>query len=149
MFRGACPEQSRRAQHDKALGDFLRCSGAANQQPHQNIYNYCRRDREEERTDKSGPERGPNDAGKNVPMQIVVQAKLTEMHAASRWAPKAPAPQMIFGKIDRRHRPNHHIMQRHGNRSCDFVAAENPRYDDRQQRLQRIQRTEPEEDSNR
>src|SRR5882724_12043155 len=114
------------------LAAFLRCSSAANQQPHQKINNYCRGDREEKRTDKSGPERGPNDARKNMPMQIVVQAKLTEMHAPSRWAPKAPAPQMIFGNVDRGHRPNHYIVQRHGNRGCDLVAAKNPRDSDRQ-----------------
>ena len=56
---------------------------------------------------------------------------------------------MVFGDIDCRHCPDQNIVQRYRNRGSDLVAAENPRYSDRQQRLQRIQRGEPEENSDR
>jgi len=56
---------------------------------------------------------------------------------------------MVFGDIDCRHYPDQNIVQRYRNRGSDLVAAENPRYSDRQQRLQRIQRGEPEENSDR
>jgi len=55
---------------------------------------------------------------------------------------------MVFGDIDCRHCPDQNIVQRYRNRGSDLVAAENPRYNDRQQCLQRIQRREAEENSN-
>ena len=56
---------------------------------------------------------------------------------------------MVFGDIDCRHCPDQNIVQRYRNRGSDLVAAENPRYANRQQRLQRIQRGESEENSDR
>jgi len=54
---------------------------------------------------------------------------------------------MVFGDIDRRHRPDHDIVQRYCDRGRNFVAPRNPRHGNRQQCLKRIQRREPEEDS--
>ena len=54
---------------------------------------------------------------------------------------------MVFGKIDRRHRPNHHIVQSHQNGRGDLIAPANPCYGDRQQRLERVQGRETEKNS--
>ena len=71
------------------------------------------------------------------------------MHALSHRTLKAPAPEMVFGDIECRHCPDQNIVQRNRNRRSDLIAAENPRYGDRQQCLYRIQRSEPEENSDR
>ena len=71
------------------------------------------------------------------------------MHALRHRTLKSPTPEMVFGDIDCRHYPDQNIVQRYRNRRSDLIATKNPRYDDRQQRLQRIQRGEPEENSDR
>ena len=99
---------------------------------------------QEERTNKCGPEGRPNDPRKYVPVHVIAKTKLAKMHALSHRTLKAPAPEMVFGDIDCRHYPDQNIVKRYRNRGSDLVAAENPRYSDRQQCLQRIQRGEPE-----
>ena len=84
-----------------------------------------------------------------MPMHVIVQSKLAKVYPLRGWAIQYPATELVFGDIDCRHYPDQNIVQRYRNRGSDLVAAENPRYDDRQQCLQRIQRTEPEEDSDR
>jgi len=44
-----------------------------------------------------------------------------EMHALCWRSLQTPATQMIFGKIDGRHRPDQYIMQRYCNRRGDLV----------------------------
>ena len=128
---------------------FLRSSGAADQQAHEKINNDRGRNGQEERTNKGGPEGRPNDPRKYVPVHIIAQTKLAKMDALSYRTLKAPAPEVVFGDIDCRHYPDQNIVQRYRNRGGDFIAAENPGDEDRQQRLQRIQRGEPEENSDR
>src|SRR2546428_4503102 len=82
-----------------------------------------------------------------MPLHIITQSKLAKMHTLGRWAMQAPAPQLVFGKIKSRHRPNHDVVQRHRNRSRDLIAAAGPRHSNRQQRLERIQRREAKENS--
>jgi hypothetical protein len=84
-----------------------------------------------------------------MPLYIIAQPKLAKMNALGCRAIEAPAPQMVFGNIDRGHRPNQDIVQRHRYRSCNFVASENPSHSDRQQRLEWIQRGEAKENSDR
>jgi len=67
-----------------------------------------------------------------MPVHIVVQSKLAKVYALGDWTIQDPAPELVLGKIKSRHRPNQDIMQRHCDRSCDFVATANPRYSDRQ-----------------
>jgi hypothetical protein len=57
------------------------------------------------------------------------------MHALSHRPLKAPTPEMVFRDIDCRHCPDQNIVQRYRNRRSDLIAAENPRYGDRQQCL--------------
>jgi len=84
-----------------------------------------------------------------MPVHKMVQPKLAKMHALGSRAIQAPAPQLILGKIKRGHRPNGDVVHRHGNRSCDLIATANPRHSDRQQGLERIQRRETKENSDR
>ncbi len=79
-----------------------------------------------------------------MPIQVIVQPKLPEAYAMRRWAIEAPAPQLVFGNVNRRHRPNPHVVQCDGNGSSDLVAATNPCCGDRQQRLERVERSETE-----
>jgi len=58
-----------------------------------------------------------------MPLYIIAQPKLAKMNALGCRAIEAPAPQMVFGNIDRGHRPNQDIVQRHRYRSCNFVAS--------------------------
>ena len=129
--------------------NLLRSSGPAYQQAHEKIDNDRGGNGQEERTNKGGPEGRPNDPRKYVPVHVIAQTKLAKMDALSYRTLKAPAPEVVFGDIDCRHYPDQNIVQRYCNRGSDLVAAENPRYDDRQQCLQRIQRGEPEENSDR
>ena len=82
-----------------------------------------------------------------MPMHVIVQSELAKMHALGCRAIETPATQLIFSNIKRGHDPNHYVVQRHRNRSCDFVAAANPGHCDRQQCLERIQRREAKENS--
>src|SRR6266508_75673 len=82
-----------------------------------------------------------------MPVHVIAQSKLAKVHALGYGTTDAPAPQMIFGKVDRGHRPNHYVVQCHGNRSCDLIATKNPCHSDRQQCLQWIQRCEAKENS--
>ena len=84
-----------------------------------------------------------------MPVHVIVQPKLAKMYPLRRWAIKYPATELVFGDINCRHYPDQNIVQRYRNRGSDLVAAANPRYNDREQRLQRIQRTEPKENSDR
>ena len=59
-------------------------------------------------------------------MHVIVQSELAKMHALGCRAIEAPATQLIFGNIERGHDPNHYVVQRHRNRSCDLIAAANP-----------------------
>src|SRR4249919_2761257 len=131
------------------LFNLLRSSGTADQQAHEKINNDRGGNGQEERTNKSGPESRPNDARKYVPVYVIAQTKLAKMDTLSHRTLKAPAPEMVFGHIDCRHCPDQNIVQRYRNRGSDLIAAENPRYGDRQQCLYRIQRGEPEENSDR
>jgi len=83
-----------------------------------------------------------------MPVHIIVQSKLAKVYPLCDWPIQHPATKLIFADIDRRHRPDHHIVQRDRNRGGDLVATANPRHRDRQQRLQWIQRRESEENSN-
>jgi len=83
-----------------------------------------------------------------MPIQVIVQPKLPEPYAMRRRAMEAPAPQLIFGNVNRRHRPNSHIVQCDRNGSSDLIASANPRRGDRQQRLERIERSKAEKYSN-
>ena len=82
-----------------------------------------------------------------MPVHIIVQPKLAEMHALRYRAIQDPAPELVLGKIKSRHRPNHDVVQRHRYRSRDLIAAAGPRHSNRQQRLERIQRREAKENS--
>ncbi len=82
-----------------------------------------------------------------MPVHIIVEPELAEMHTLSCWPIQDPASKLILGEIQRRHCPNHYVVQRDSDRSCDLVAAENPSHSDRQQRLQWIQRGEAKENS--
>ena len=84
-----------------------------------------------------------------MPVHVIVEPKLAEMHTLSCWPIQDPASKLILGEIQRRHCPNHYVVQRDSDRSCDLVAAENPSHSDRQQRLQWIQRGEAKENSDR
>jgi len=81
-------------------------------------------------------------------IQVIVQPELPEPDAMRRRAMEAPAPQLVFGDVNRRHRPNPHIVQCDRNGSSDLIAATNPRRGDRQQRLERIERSKAEKYSN-
>ncbi len=72
-----------------------------------------------------------------MPVHIIVEPELAEMHTLSCWPIQDPASKLILGEIQRRHGPNHYVVQRHRNRSCDFIAAENPGHGDRQYRSER------------
>lgn len=80
-----------------------------------------------------------------MPVHIIAQSKLAKMHTLGCGAPEAPAAQMVLGDVERGHRPNHDVVERHRDCGCDFIATENPRHSDRQQRLERIERGEAEE----
>ena len=82
-----------------------------------------------------------------MPMHVIVQPELAEMHALGYWAMEAPATQLVFGDIECGHRPNHYVVQRHRNSSGNLIAAENPGHRNRQQCLERIQRGEAKENS--
>ena len=84
-----------------------------------------------------------------MPMHVIVQSKLAKVYPLRHWAMQYPTTELVFGEIDCRHYPDQNIVQRYRNRSSDLVAAENPRYDDRQQCFQRIQRRESEKNSDR
>ena len=79
-----------------------------------------------------------------MPIQVIVQPKLPEAYAMRRRAMEAPAPQLVFGNVNRRHRPNPHVVQRDGDGSSDLVAATNPCGGDRQQRFERVERSKTE-----
>ena len=83
-----------------------------------------------------------------MPVHVIVQSKLSQMYPLRRWPIQYPATKLIFGDIDSRHREDHDVVQCHRNRRRDFIATANPRYADRQQRLDWIQRRESEENSN-
>lgn len=84
-----------------------------------------------------------------MPVHEIVQPKLAKMHTLGWWTPQGPTPQLILGNINRRHRPNGDIVHGDRDRSCDFVATENPRHGDRQQRLEWIERREAKKNSDR
>ena len=79
-----------------------------------------------------------------MPIEIIVQPELPEAYPMRGRAMQAPAAQMIFGNVNRRHRPNQYVVQCHCNGSSDLVAATNPCHGDRQQRLERVERSETE-----
>jgi len=79
-----------------------------------------------------------------MPIYVIVQPELPETYTVRRRAAEAPAPQMVFGNVNRRHRPNHYVVQCDRNGSSDLVAATNPRCGDRQQRFERVERSETE-----
>lgn len=81
-----------------------------------------------------------------MPIYVIVQPELPEAYAVRRRAMETPTPHMIFGDVNRRRRPNHHVVQRDRNGSSDLIAATNPCDPDRQQRLERIKRREAKED---
>jgi len=83
-----------------------------------------------------------------MPIQVIVQSELPEPYAMRGCAMEAPAPQLVFGNVNRRHRPNPHVVQRNGDGSSDLVAATNPCCGDRQQRLERVKRSKTEKYSN-
>src|SRR3954464_581189 len=89
---------------------LLRSSGAADQESHEKINNDRRRNCQEERPDKGGPEGRPNDPRKYVPVQIIAQTKLAKMHALGHRTLKDPAAELVFGDIDCRHYPDQNIM---------------------------------------
>ncbi len=82
-----------------------------------------------------------------MPVQVIVEPELPKMHTLSCGPIQNPTSELILGDIQRRHCPNHYVVQRHCDRSSDFVATANPRHGDRQQRLQRIQRGEAEKNA--
>ncbi len=84
-----------------------------------------------------------------MPMHVIVEPELAEMHTLSCWPIQDPASKLILGEIQRRHGPNHYVVQRDSDRSGDLIAAANPGHGDRQQRLQWIQRGEAKENSDR
>src|SRR5262245_58922509 len=104
---------------------------AADQQAHDKIDKDRGGDGQEERTNKGGPVSRPNDPRKYVPMYVIAQTKLAEMHALGHRTLKAPAPKMVLGDIDCGHRPDQNIVQRYRNCGSELVAAENPRHSDR------------------
>jgi hypothetical protein len=128
---------------------FLQSSAATDQQAHDAVDNYCGRDRNEQRTDERWPKRRPYHSRKNMPVHVIVEPELAEMHTLSCWPIQDPTPKLILSDIQRRHGPNHYVVQRHSNRSCDLVATADPCHSNRQQRLQRIQRGEAKENSDR
>jgi hypothetical protein len=129
------------------LNDFLRHPRSAHKHSHQKIDGNRRRNGKEQRANKRRPKRGPNDPRKHMPIQVIAEPELPETHTMRHRAMQAPAPQMIFGNIERGHRPNHHIVQGHRNGRSDLIAPTNPCYGDRQQRLKRVQRRETEKNS--
>ena len=82
-------------------------------------------------------------------MYVIVQSKLTKVYPLRCWAIEYPATELVFGDIYRWHYPDQNIVQRYRNRGSDLVATKNPCHSDRQQRFKRIQRCEPEENSDR
>src|SRR5436853_3884405 len=76
---------------------FRRSSRTADQQTHEKINKYGRRNCDEERTNKRRPVNRPNDAGKYVPMLKVMQTKLAKMHAVGCLALQGPTTEMVFG----------------------------------------------------
>ena len=83
-----------------------------------------------------------------MPIQVIVESELPKPDAMRHRAMQAPATQMVFGDVNRRHRPNHHVVQCDRDGSSNLVAATNPRCGDRQQRLERVERREAEKYSN-
>ena len=67
-----------------------------------------------------------------MPVHVIVQPKLAKVYSLRHWPIQYPATKLIFGDIDRWHRPDHHIVQRDRNRGCDLVATKNPRHSDRE-----------------
>ncbi len=142
------PLRSRRGDRSTSV-QFLQGSAATDQQAHNAVDDYCGRDRNEQRTDERRPERRPHHSRKNMPVHVIVEPELAQMHTLSCWPIQDPTSELILGEIQRGHCPNHYVVQRHSNRGCDLIAAANPRRGDRQQCLQRIQRRETKENSDR
>src|SRR5436305_15009146 len=64
---------------------FRRSSRAADQQTHEKINKYGRRNCDEERTNKRQPVNRTNDAGKYVSKLQVMQTKQANIQALGRW----------------------------------------------------------------
>src|SRR5207249_9351966 len=105
------------------LASSLQCSTATDEQAHNKIDHNCRRDRNQERADERWPERRPHHSRKNMPVHVIVETGLAEMHALGCWPVQDPRSHMILGDIQRGHCPNHYVVQRHSNGSSDFIAA--------------------------
>src|SRR4029453_9989295 len=101
------------------------------QQPHYKIDDDCRRNREKQGANEGRPKGGPHDPRKDMPVYVVTQSKLTKMHTLRCGAMQALRSELIFGNVNRRHRPDHYIVQGHCNRSCNLVAPADPRRTDR------------------
>ena len=84
-----------------------------------------------------------------MPVQVIMESELAEMHTLRCWPIQDPTSELIFGDIQCWHCPNHYVVQRHSNGGGDLIAAADPRHSNRQQRLQRIQRGEAKENSDR
>jgi len=54
------------------------------------------------------------------------------MYPLRYWPIQHPTTELVFGNIDRRHRPYEDIVQGDRNRGCDLVATKNPRHRDRE-----------------
>jgi len=73
-----------------------------------------------------------------------VQPELPEAYPMRGRAMEGPATQMVFGNVNRRHRPNHYVVQCDRNGGSDLIAATNPCHGDRQQRFERVERSKTE-----
>src|SRR5947209_16070901 len=74
------------------------------------VYNKSGRHREEKRPDESGPKSRPDQSGKDMPVEIIPKGKMTQMNAMMRAAMQDPAPDPVFGVVNRRHRPDQDVV---------------------------------------
>jgi hypothetical protein len=123
----------------------LRRTGSAHQDSDREIGCDRRGHRQKERSDKCRPKH----AHKNIRVKVIVQTKMKSYSVRRRRTPKRPAAKLVFAKVNGGHGKDKDIMNSHRNSRSDFVAAKNPGHRNGQQRLQRIQRHEPEKDSDR
>ncbi len=66
-----------------------------------------------------------------MPVHEIAQSKLAKMDPLRRWPIQYPAAKLVFGNIDRRHRPDHDVVQRDRDRGGNLIATRNPGHSNR------------------
>jgi len=82
-----------------------------------------------------------------MPVNVVTKSK-AKVDPMRQRSMQCPTAELVFTKVDRGHEENEHIVKSHSDRGSDFVAAQNPSEQNREQGFQWIKRSESKENSN-